>query len=195
MRKLLATVIFVGTAAFTLSANAQSDNDCRVADDRVKQVRTCTQMIANAGDDQQKISIGFLYRCQAHDMLGNYELAVEDCLESLKFGEDASTHNSLAIIYQNMKRYDESIAESTKAIKGNSDRANYYNTRANGNCAAKNFEAAYQDRMAALQKGHFTAEGLQKAMKSRGFYEGAIDGNFDAASQTAVKTWTYAGCP
>lgn len=194
MKQLFAFLFTAGIVGMTMPAHSQSQTDCR-DDDRAKQVRLCTQVIANSGNDNDKKVVAFLYRCQAHDMLGNYELAVADCLESLKFGEDASTHNSLAIIYQNMKRYNDSIVESTKAINGNSNRANYYNTRANGNCAAKNFEAAYQDRLSALQKGHFTAEGLQKAMKSRGYYQGAVDGNFGESSKAALKSWSFAGCP
>jgi len=195
MKTLLAFLFTAGTLGMVTPAHAQSnDEDCR-DNDRAKQVRLCTQQIANAGNDNRKKQIGFLYRCQAHDMLGNFELAVEDCRESLKFGEDASTHNSLAIIFQNMKRFNDAIAESTKAIEGNRDRGNYYNTRANGHCAAKNFDASYDDRMSALSKGHFTAESLQRALKKRGYYSGEIDGDFGQSSRTSLRNWTFAGCP
>lgn len=194
MKTLFAVLFTIGIVGMTVPAHSQSKTDCRDSD-RAKQVRLCTQVIANAGNDTSKKVVGFLYRCQAHDMLGNYELAVEDCKESLKYGDDASTHNSLAIIYQNMKRYSDAIAESTKAIRGNPERGNYYNTRANGNCAAKNFQAAYEDRLAALNKGHFSAVGLQKALKKRGYYDGVVDGDFGPTSRVSLQNWTNAGCP
>lgn len=193
MKTLFAMFIAVGTIGMTAPVQAQSNDDCR-NNDRAKQVQQCTQMIANAGDDRQK-SIGFLYRCQAHDMLGNFKLALADCKESLKFGEDASTHNSLAIIYQNLGDYSSAVAESTKAIRGNPDRGNYYNTRANGNCKAKNYQASYEDRLAALNKGHFSPSSLQTALKNRGYYSGNVDGNFGTGSKSALRNWTFAGCP
>ena len=176
-------------------ANAQADkDDCRVKDDRAKQVRTCTEQIARAGDDKYAKRVGFLYRCQAHDMLGNFQLALADCRDSLQFGEDASTHNSISIILQNMGRNSEAINESNLAIKGNPQQGNYYNTRSNANCALGNYNAAVNDRMKALQFGYFTPKGLQNILKRRGYYNGALDGNFGGASKAALKNWTEAGC-
>ncbi len=49
--------------------------------------------------------------------------------------------------------------------------------------------------MQALRLGVLTAKALQSALRDRGFYVGAIDGDFGPASQGAMREWTAAGCP
>ncbi len=56
-------------------------------------------------------------------------------------------------------------------------------------------EASLDDRMQALRLGVFTAELAQRALRDRGFYKGAIDGDFGPASRKALRDWTAAGCP
>ncbi|MEM9140581.1 MAG: peptidoglycan-binding domain-containing protein, partial [Pseudomonadota bacterium] len=56
-------------------------------------------------------------------------------------------------------------------------------------------DGAYEDRLGALEKGRFSAEGLQKALQRNGYYDGAIDGKFGAGSRQALRRWTFAGCP
>ncbi len=36
---------------------------------------------------------------------------------------------------------------------------------------------------------------IQRHLRDRGFYKGAIDGNFGPAAQQALREWTVAGCP
>jgi peptidoglycan hydrolase-like protein with peptidoglycan-binding domain len=49
--------------------------------------------------------------------------------------------------------------------------------------------------MQALRLGAQTEESLQGVLRDRGFYKGAIDGDFGPASRKALRDWTAAGCP
>jgi tetratricopeptide (TPR) repeat protein len=179
--------------ALSTSAQAQVNTDCRNTD-RDQQVRLCTNVIQQANSDSDK-AVGYLYRCQAYDILGRYKLALVDCREAQKLNPaDTSVHNSLAIIYYNLGQFQDALAEVSEAIKANPQRAGYYNVRANTHCRLGNFDASYDDRMSALTKGYFSAEALQGVLKRGGFYTGSIDGNFGAGSKQALRKWTRAGC-
>jgi peptidoglycan hydrolase-like protein with peptidoglycan-binding domain len=66
--------------------------------------------------------------------------------------------------------------------------------RARARCHLGQVEASLDDRMQALRLG-VTAKPLQSAFRDRGFYKGAIDGDFGPASRKALRDWAVAGCP
>ncbi|MEM7189719.1 MAG: tetratricopeptide repeat protein [Pseudomonadota bacterium] len=188
--------VILGSAILLMSlatpASAQ-DSDCR-DNNREIQIGKCTNVIKNATSDQDRAA-GYLYRCQAHDMLGNYADALADCQESLALNpSDSSIHNSISIIYQNLGRHQQAVTASTRAIEDNDTVAGYYNTRANAHCGVGNVDQSINDRMLAMNKGLYTPQRIQEILKNKGYYNGAIDGSFGAGSRAALRSWTLDGC-
>ena len=188
MRLLIAAAILL---AGSLPAAAQS-KDCR-NEDRTKQIEQCTAIIRDATVSDPRKATAYLYRCQAHDMLKRYNEARIDCLEALRLGDDPSAWNSLSIVYQNRGRLNDAVDASNKAV-AKSDRANYLNTRSNANCRAGNVDASVRDRMEAMNRGHFKPASVQSILKSKGYYNGLLDGKFGESSRAALRAWTRDGC-
>lgn len=186
------TAVFLAMTA-SLPAAAQSE-DCR-RDDTAAQVKACTATIRNLGASKSQKSIAYLYRCQAHDVRGDYSEARIDCLESLRLADDASTWNSLSIVYQNMGRLNDAIDASNSAVsRGGRGIANYYNTRSNAHCKAGNVNASVNDRIEAMNRGKFKPKTVQSLLKNKGYYNGLLDGKFGSGSKTALRAWTRDGC-
>ena len=78
----LGMVISVLGAFATTAAHAEN-GECRV-EDKNKQIELCSIEIAKAPNDRVK-RIGYLYRCQAFDILGNYGAALGDCERARDF--------------------------------------------------------------------------------------------------------------
>ena len=71
------------------------------------------------------------------------------------------------------------------------------NSRAIARCHLGQVDASLDDWMQVVRLGGGApaAEELQRFMRDVGFYKGAINGDFDTASQKALREWTVAGCP
>lgn len=184
-------------AAPLAPASAQDGyGDCSNRNDLPTQIAACTAMINDADQSNSRKAGAYLYRCQAKDMSGDPSGALADCVESSRLREDdPSIFNSLNIVYLRLKRPNDALEASNKAIALAPDNGGYVNGRANANCMLKNMDASYNDRLQALSMGRFTPDGLQRALQARGYYSGAIDGKFGASSKSALRAWTEAGCP
>lgn len=168
--------------------------DCRKKDKNA-QLAACTAEIRASGATKAQKRTGYLYRCQANDILGKFNEARIDCLESLRLGDDASTWNSLSIVYQNLGRYSDALDASNKAVaKTKKNKGSFTNTRANAHCKAGNVNASVNDRLAAINLGHFSAKRVQQFLKGKGVYNGLVDGKFGSGSKAALRKWTAGGC-
>ncbi len=180
-------------AATVLISASTALADCR-NDDRYVQIEQCTVDLVAATSDTAR-SEALLYRCQAYDMLGQYQEAVDDCLRAKEYNpRDASIHNSLSIIYQNMDKIPSAIAASSEAIALSDTSGGYFNVRSNAYCAAGRIEKSVDDRLSAMRKGYFTERRLQEILQSFGYYDGPLDGDFGSGSISALRRWTAAGC-
>jgi tetratricopeptide (TPR) repeat protein len=87
------------------------------------------------------------------------------------------------------------IEDYDQALRLDPGDATAYNNRGIARCHLGQVEASLDDRLQALRLGSFTAEAAQSHLRDRGFYKGAIDGDFGPASRKALRDWTTAGCP
>ena len=67
--------------------------------------------------------------------------------------------------------------------------------RAFARCHLGQVEASLEDWMQVLRRDAGFAEASQRSLQDSGSYKGAIDGDFDLASEKALREWTVAGCP
>ena len=188
----LGMVISVLGAFATTAAHAEN-GECRV-EDKNKQIELCSIEIAKAPNDRVK-GIGYLYRCQAFDILGNYSAALGDCERARDFlPEDGSVYNSIAIVHSNMGENSKAIAASSQAIKLTPSNGTFYNVRSHSYCEIRETNASVEDRLKAMRNGAFSAAQLQQYLQDAGYYSGSIDGNFGSASVNALERWTIDGC-
>lgn len=180
--------------ALPAGAVRADDADCRVSGDLKTQIDRCTDFIANAKTKRDR-GVAYLYRCQAHDMLGDSEKALEDCLTSADLNpDDSSIYNSLNIIYRNLKRYEDSIKAADKAIELNDREGAHFAGRAATYCKMGRFDLSYQDRLRSIELGYLDVSRVQKILKERSYYTGEIDGKLGAGTRGALKAWTDNGC-
>ena len=186
-------------AVWTSAASAQTDaayGRCGDPSDRLRQIEACTQMIRDPSLSNYRRAGAYLYRCQAKDVSGKPAAALADCRKAIELEDgDAASYNSLSIVHQGLKQWEEAIAASDEAIAiGGADIANFYNTRANARCGAKQVYGSVVDRLLAIRYGAVDAKNAQRLLKRDGFYTGVIDGKFGPASEAALKAWTENRC-
>lgn len=178
-----------------LPAHADVWDDCGNREKPAGMLSACTQLIESSSTPKDRLSEAYLYRCQAKDLQGDANAALSDCLTARDLDpDDSSIYNSLTIIFISLGRTSEAVEAAERGVELKPSDGNYWNGRANARCAAGQHEGSYRDRLKALELGRFSAEGLQKAMASRGFYSGAIDGKFGEGSKNALWKWTQSGC-
>jgi tetratricopeptide (TPR) repeat protein len=189
MAILLTVSLFLIGASAAYAQNDANLGTCGDESDRARQIRACTQIIQGASANNARRAGAYLYRCQAKDLLKQTAGAIADCERSISLrGTDPSSWNSMAIVYQGAKRWQDAIQAATHAITIGGDRiGNYYNTRANARCGAKEIYGSVADRIQAIKHGRLNASTTQKFLKKQGFYQGAIDGAFGPASENALQ--------
>ena len=97
--------------------------------------------------------------------------------------------------YADLGEHRRAIEDFDQALRLDPGYAHAYANRANARCHLGQVEASLDDRIEALRLGAVTAEDGQRDLRDRGFYNGAIDGDFGPASRKALRDWITAGCP
>jgi len=133
---------------------------------------------------------------QDHD----WDLKIGGCTAVIRSGEYSGKGLAVAyynrgIAYRHLNEYRRAIEDYDQALRLDPGDAKAYNNRAYARCALGQVEASLDDWGQVLRLGAGAAEGIQRLLSDRGFYKGAINGNFDPASQKALREWTVAGCP
>lgn len=198
MLKTLTIAAIAATAALAaIPAKAQDQMAaCENASSLAQQMEACTAVINDASRSQRDRGIAYLYRCQAKDIGGDAQSALPDCLEATRLNPgDSSAFNSLAIVFDNLGQYDEAVRAASQAIEVDPTYGNAYNTRSNAYCRGQQVQPSVQDRLKAMELGRLSADGMQRFLQSKGFYDGAITGEFGLASIQALTAWTEAVCP
>lgn len=193
MRCLIRAVAAIVVGSTATAARADG-GECRVSGDLQAQVERCSAVIADAASRNHR-AVAYLYRCQAHDLLGRHRKALEDCLTSADLNaEDSSTFNSLNIVYRNLGRLRESVDAATTAIGLKPEEGAAFAGRASAYCAMGRFADSLDDRLRAIELGYLAIDRVQRFLADRGFYGGEIDGTMGGGTRTALQAWTDNGC-
>lgn len=127
--------------------------------------------------------------------LGDFERALADYDQALArdpaFG---AAWGSRGVANRELGRHEAALGDLDRAIELDPNGARHYQNRANVRCALGDIEGSVADRVAAIGKGFFTADLVQRVLKEKGFYSGPVDGIFGEASVVALKDWTAGGC-
>lgn len=176
-------------------ASAQDDADCRVRGDLNAQIDLCTDLIERSGTSARDRGVALLYRCQAYDMSGNPQRALEDCLAASGANpKDSSIFNSLNIVYRNLGRLEDSVRAADKAIALSGTEGAHFAGRAASYCKMGRVEQSVNDRVRSIELGYLSVERVQNFLSDRGFYRGVASGRMDDATREALRAWTRDGC-
>lgn len=194
-----AFAIIPALLALIVTAPAHAD-DWTVCGDRSNpgsMLAACSMLINDPAVSRNDRAVAYLYRCQAKDMQGRTGDALEDCLASASINDrDASLYNSLTIIYLKLNDPAKALQAAERGVELEPDDGGYFNGRANARCAYGLYDGAYEDRLRALDLGRFSPASLKNALRRNGYFDGdAADGEFGADAKTALRRWTFAGCP
>ncbi len=108
----------------------------------------------------------------------------------------ADLYNGRGTAYSGLGEYARAIEDFDQALRLDQGLVAAYNNRAYAHCDLGQVEASLDDWGQVLRLGAGAAEeDIQSTLRDRGFYGGAINGNFDLASQEALRKWAEAGCP
>ncbi len=141
-------------------------------------------------------AVAYNNRGNAYVDLGEYRRAIEDYDQTLRLDPNfAVAYSNRGNAYVYLGDPARGIEDLDQALRLNPELSGAYNNRAYARCALGQVEASLDDWGQVLRLGAGAAENIQRHLSDRGFYKGAINGDFDLASQKALREWTVAGCP
>jgi tetratricopeptide (TPR) repeat protein len=146
------------------------------------------------GDDRKYLV--YDNRGNAFAELGEHARAIADYSEAIRLEPDfAKAFSNRGIEYDALGDYIRAIEDLDQALRLDPGDASYYNNRAFARCHLGQVEPSLEDWMQVVRLAAGAAEVIQGNLRDHGFYKGAINGDFDMASQKALREWTVAGCP
>ena len=191
---LIAVVLFVSLLA--APARAGMEQDCSLDRDWDLQISGCSAMIRSGEYSGKNLAIAYNNRGSAYGNLGEYRRAIEDYDQTLRLDPGfAKAYYNRGSAYGNLGENRRSIEDYDEALRLDPGFAFAYNSRAHVHCKLGQINASLDDRMQTLRLGALTAKDAQRHLHDRGFYKGAIDGDFGPASRKALRDWTTVGCP
>jgi tetratricopeptide (TPR) repeat protein len=141
-------------------------------------------------------AIPYTGRGDAYGELGQRARAIEDYDKAVQLDPGYSlAFSNRGVEYAALGDYARAIEDFDQALRLDPGDASFYNNRAFARCFLGQIEPAHEDWMQGIRLGAGAAEATQSILQDRGFYKGAIDGDFDLASEKALREWTIAGCP
>ena len=194
--RIIAAIAVVGIiAAIAQPASAGMVGDCLQENDMDLRIGGCTAMIRSGEYSGKNLAIAYKNRGLAYNNLVEHRRAIENYDQALRiYPEYAFVYFNRGVAYNDLGEYRRAIESYGRALRINPGFAFAYKNRANSRCRLGLVEASVDDRMQALRLGKFTAADLQSLLRGRGFYKGAVDGDFGLASRKALRDWTAAGC-
>ncbi len=191
---LIAVVLFV--SSLTAPARAGMVEYCNHMRDPDLGIGGCTAVIRSGEYSGKNLAIAYNNRGNAYANLGEYRRAIQDYDQALRLDPGyAVAYYNRGLAYSDLGEYRRAIEDYDQALRLDPGLAQAYIGRANAHCELGMNEASLDDRMQTLRLGALAAKDVQRFLRGRGFYKGAIDGDFGPASQKALREWTAAGCP
>ncbi len=196
MRILSLTAAVLLVSSLSAPARAGMVEVCKQHRDTDLRIEACTAVIGSSLWQGKDISWTYYNRGFAYAELGEYRRAIGDYDQALQIDlYVAEVNYNRGLAYYYLGEYHRAIEDYDRALRLRSGYAGAYRGRANARCHLGMIETSLDDRMQALRLGEITAENTQRHLRDRGFYKGAIDGDFGPASRRALRDWTAAGCP
>ena len=196
MRILSLTAAVLLVSSLSAPARAGMVEVCKQHRDTDLRIEACTAVIGSSLWQGKDISWTYYNRGSAYAELGDYRRAIGDYDQALQIDlYVAEVNYNRGLAYYYLGEYHRAIEDYDRALRLRSGYAGAYRGRANARCHLGMIETSLDDRMQALRLGEITAENTQRHLRDRGFYKGAIDGDFGPASRRALRDWTAAGCP
>ena len=182
--------------ALAAPARAGMVEDCVQGRDPDLTISGCTAVIRSGQYSGRNLVVAYYSRGLAYHRLGDPARGIEDFDRAIRLDPGlAIPYNDRGAAYHKLGEHARAIEDYDQALRLNPGFAIAYDNRAIARCRLGQVEASVSDRMQAIRLGAFTAKDVQSYLRDRGFYKGAIDGNFGPASQQALRDWTAAGCP
>ena len=186
MRILSLTAAVLLVSSLSAPARAGMVEVCKQHRDTDLRIEACTAVIGSSLWQGKDISWTYYNRGFAYAELGDYRRAIGDYDQALQIDlYVAEVNYNRGLAYYYLGEYHRAIEDYDRALRLRSGYAGAYRGRANARCHLGMIETSLDDRMQALRLGVFTAKNLQRHLRDRGFYKGAIDGDFGPASRKA----------
>jgi tetratricopeptide (TPR) repeat protein len=149
-----------------------------------------TEELAQCPDPQIQ-ALSYYGRGKGYIDLEDYEPAVADLTRSIALAPADIYYDYAARGFANLRlnRQEEAIADASAALDHEPFFAQAYNTRGVAECNLHRVQDGTMDILTAIELERAYARAWQGFLRKGSYYDGAISGNFDAASKTALAAW------
>ena len=128
---IVALAIVLGSSFASLAGSREDWQECPDLSNLERAIPACTRIIKRPGEGRENTGIAYNNRCAAQNILGNYEEAISDCTNAVKFVPDyALAFGNRCRAHMLIKRYDEAVSDCNRAIELDSKNASFFFHRA-----------------------------------------------------------------
>ena len=195
--KYIATIALLGfllpAAAASAPAHCQGYSPEELeAMEPAPQIQWLTEELAQCDYNEEGRAIHYLNRGRSYHELGEFDFAIEDFDRAIALVPDNSVaYNNRGTTYHELGEFSLAIADFDRAIALDPDNVSAYNNRASAACLLRvpRTPLALEDVLMSIQLMPQRASQIQEFLRSKGFYHGPVDGNFDEASQAAFRAY------
>jgi tetratricopeptide (TPR) repeat protein len=141
--------------------------------------------------DSRIQALSYYGRGKAYIDLGEFEAAVADLTQSIGLAPANVYYDyaARAFAYLQLNQQEEAVADATAALESEPFLAQAYNTRGVAQCNLHHVQDGVLDILTAIELERDYATAWQQFLRKGGYYDGAIDGGFNAAAKAAVGDW------
>lgn len=137
----------------------------------------------------------FNNRGNAYARMGSLDKALEDHNRAISIdATDPKAFNNRAADYMDLGNFAAALPDLDRALLLDPDYGEAIKNRAVARCKLGDVEGAFPEFLRGIDVGKFTPRWMQRFLREKGHYNGAIDGAFGRGSKSALKKWISAGC-